>query len=83
MGMTREAALRAVIDMDGYAAAGYPHEAWRWLRQHEPVAWSEVEGYPGFWTITRHADVVALSKAPERFVNAPIMAIFPRAQFEA
>ncbi len=83
MPLTREQAIRATIDMDGYAAEGYPHEAWRWLRANEPVARCEVEGYPGFWTITKHADIVKLSKAPHRYVNAPIMAIFPKAQFEA
>ena len=72
-----------VIDMHAYAAKGYPHESWRRLRAEQPVAWCEVEGYPPFWAITKHADVVDLSKAPHRFENAPMMAVFPKAQYEA
>jgi cholest-4-en-3-one 26-monooxygenase len=30
----------------------------------------------GFWAVTRRADIVWLSKQPERFINAPRLAIF-------
>ncbi|MFE1790530.1 cytochrome P450 [Streptomyces sp. NPDC059525] len=45
-------------------AAGVPHERYRVLRERYPVAWQEepeVQGWPagpGFWAVTRHADVV-------------------------
>ncbi len=45
-------------------ARGVPHEDYRWLRDVAPVAWQdeyEVLGWPagpGFWAVTRHADVV-------------------------
>ncbi|MEV8532593.1 cytochrome P450 [Streptomyces sp. NPDC051211] len=45
-------------------AGGVPHERYRWLRDHRPVAWQaepEVLGWPagpGFWAVTRHADTV-------------------------
>ncbi|MFJ3204898.1 cytochrome P450 [Streptomyces sp. NPDC086989] len=45
-------------------AAGIPHESYRLLRDRHPVAWQEepeVRGWPagpGFWAVTRHADVV-------------------------
>ncbi|CAL9581912.1 Steroid C26-monooxygenase [Streptomyces sp. enrichment culture] len=45
-------------------AEGIPHERYRLLRDHHPVAWQEepeVSGWPagpGFWAVTRHADVV-------------------------
>ncbi|MEW1636564.1 cytochrome P450 [Streptomyces sp. NPDC093801] len=45
-------------------AAGVPHERYRLLRDRAPVAWQEepeVLGWPagpGFWAVTRHADVV-------------------------
>ncbi|MER7464308.1 cytochrome P450 [Streptomyces sp. NPDC097981] len=45
-------------------AAGIPHEAYRLLRDRQPVAWQEepeIQGWPagpGFWAVTRHADVV-------------------------
>ncbi|MFD6230459.1 cytochrome P450 [Streptomyces sp. NPDC060232] len=45
-------------------AAGVPHERYRLLRDLHPVAWQpepEIAGWPagpGFWAVTRHADVV-------------------------
>ncbi len=66
-----------VIDPDRYAAHGYPHEAWAALRRESPVHWFDMGERPGFWAITRRADIVWLSKQPERFLNAPRLAIFP------
>lgn len=49
-------------------AAGLPHDAFRELRDRRPVAWQqeyEVLGWPagpGFWAVTRHADVVRVLK---------------------
>ncbi|MFB7466070.1 cytochrome P450 [Streptomyces sp. NPDC056224] len=45
-------------------AEGIPHERYRLLRDRHPVAWQpepEIQGWPagpGFWAVTRHADVV-------------------------
>lgn len=45
-------------------AGGVPHDRYRLLRDHHPVAWQpepEIAGWPagpGFWAVTRHADVV-------------------------
>ncbi|MFE0675443.1 cytochrome P450 [Streptomyces sp. NPDC058867] len=58
-----------VFDPRRYAA-GVPHAAYRVLRDHHPVAWQEepeVLGWPagpGFWAVTRHADVVRVLKDP-------------------
>jgi cytochrome P450 len=52
-----------VFDPRQYAA-GVPYAAYRVLRDHHPVVWQdepEVLGWPagpGFWAVTRHADVV-------------------------
>ncbi|MFZ3560506.1 cytochrome P450 [Streptomyces sp. BH055] len=49
-------------------AEGIPHERYRALREHHPVAWQEepaVLGWPegpGFWAVSRHADVVRVLK---------------------
>ncbi|MEU3500579.1 cytochrome P450, partial [Streptomyces hundungensis] len=61
------AELPDVFDPRRYAA-GPPHAAYRELRDHHPVAWQaepEILGWPagpGFWAVTRHADVVAVLK---------------------
>ncbi|AWT46086.1 MULTISPECIES: cytochrome P450 [Streptomyces] len=56
-----------VFDPRRYAA-GVPYADYRALRDHHPVAWQEepeVLGWPagpGFWAVTRHADVVRVLK---------------------
>lgn len=41
-----------------------PHEAFTTLRREAPVFWHELEGEkaPGFWALTKHADVRAASR---------------------
>ncbi|WP_327700849.1 cytochrome P450 [Streptomyces decoyicus] len=61
-----------VFDPRGYVD-GLPHTAYRLLRDHHPVAWQEeheVLGWPagpGFWAVTRHADVVRVLKDARTF----------------
>jgi len=59
---------------------GVPHEHFAWLREHSPVHWHpgrkgrgqlapgriEID-QRGFWVLTRHQDVLAVSKDPELF----------------
>ncbi|ARF55617.1 cytochrome P450 [Streptomyces gilvosporeus] len=76
--MTRTAAnahpeaVPDVFDPRRYAD-GLPHAAYRLLRDRHPVAWQEepeVLGWPagpGFWAVTRHADVVRVLKDARTF----------------
>jgi cholest-4-en-3-one 26-monooxygenase len=59
-----------------YERNGYPFPEWAWLRKHDPVAWIEHPEFDPFWAITKHADIIELSKQPELFLNEPRMAIF-------
>jgi cholest-4-en-3-one 26-monooxygenase len=65
-----------VIGPDTYAQNGYPHAAWKQLRRDAPIKWFDLPGGVGFWSVTRRADIVWLSKQPKRFVNAPRLAVF-------
>ena len=53
----------SVIDLsdDETFRDGFPHDRFRWLRDHEPVSWHEPTARTpdgeGFWVVTRHADV--------------------------
>ena len=47
-------------------AYGHPHDQYRWLREHDPVHWHEEPEGPGFWALTRYADVQTVSRDPER-----------------
>ena len=51
-------------------ARGVPHEVLTRLRTESPVVRHLERGGPGFWAITRHADVVRISKDPETFSSA-------------
>jgi cytochrome P450 len=47
---------------------GVPHDEFRRLREHAPVAWAgHPGGHRGFWVVTRHADVVAVSRDVSTF----------------
>jgi cytochrome P450 len=46
---------------------GVPHEYFAWLRANDPVRMHPEPDGPGFWAVTRHADVLAVSRDPEAF----------------
>ena len=50
---------------------GVPWESFRLLREHDPVHWHPEADGPGFWAITKHADLVAISKDPRRNLVLP------------
>jgi len=42
---------------------GQAHEVWRLLRAEAPVHWNAgTEKFPGFWSVTHYADVLAVSR---------------------
>src|SRR5690606_8728801 len=43
------------------------HEAFAWLRDHDPVHWHEEPDGPGFWAVTRYADVREVGRDAETF----------------
>src|SRR5579862_452315 len=59
-----------------YERHGYPHAEWTWLRRHDPVFRYERANVDAFWAITKHADIITIGKQPERFLNAPRLAVF-------
>lgn len=65
-----------IISPDHYARNGYPHAEWAFLRRHAPVYWYDRPNAQPFWAITTHEDIVALSKQPRVFLNAPRLAVF-------
>jgi cholest-4-en-3-one 26-monooxygenase len=66
-----------IVTPEHYEQNGYPHPEWTWLRQHHPVFWYDRPNVQPFWAITKHADIISIGKQPERFLNAPRLAIFP------
>jgi cytochrome P450 len=66
-----------IIGEETFARHGYPHAAWTLLRREAPVHWWARGVKVPFWAITKHADIVEISKQPRRFLNAPRLAVFP------
>ena len=56
-------------DLDLFSA-GQPHVAFRNLREKSPVFWNPETDGPGYWVITKYADIVQISKQPKIFSNA-------------
>lgn len=47
-----------------------PHETFALLRREAPVWWYDWPGGRGFWCVTRHADVVSVSRDTKTFSSA-------------
>jgi cytochrome P450 len=48
---------------------GRENEIFAWLRQHEPMHWNDEPDGPGFWSVTRYADLMSVINDPVTFVN--------------
>jgi len=54
-----------------YADDARLHALFTAMRREAPVVWLEPPGYPSFWAITKHADIVEISRQHGRFLNEP------------
>jgi cytochrome P450 len=59
-----------VVDPGAYGD-GSIYEAYKWLRANDPFGLIEVEGYSPFRAITRHADIMAISRMNHQLHNGP------------
>lgn len=59
----------ALVDPRTMANPAAMHAVYAKLRAEDPVHWTKPEGYRPFWSVTRHADIVAVEKASDVFVN--------------
>jgi cytochrome P450 len=53
----------------GAYADGRIHEAYAWLRRNEPLGVADAEGVDPFWVVTRHADILEISRQNDLFHN--------------
>lgn len=60
----RPTPARRIDLLDHALYEGDPQPVYAWLRANEPVYWDETNG---LWGVSRHADIVAISRDPERF----------------
>src|SRR5438132_11661868 len=69
--LTIEAAGRVFADPGAYTDEAFFHRACALLRREAPIALVEAEGFPPFYALTRHADVIEAERNPEVFRNLP------------
>ncbi len=66
-----------IVGPERYRDLGYPHEAWSWLRNNDPVRfYPDSPRFKAFWAITKHADIVEIGKNPADFIIQPRLAVF-------
>ena len=46
-------------------------------RSHRSCGW-RMPGFPEFWAITKHADVMEIERHPDLFTNAPVPTLAPQ-----
>ena len=69
--MTAPAAPKIDLWSSSSFHGGHPREQYRWLRQNDPVHWHDEPDGRGFWAITKHDDVRAISRDSQTFSNSP------------
>ena len=60
----------ALCDPQTYAEPDMLHSVFAKFRAEDPLAWLEVENVRPFWAVTKHADILDISRQNERFTNS-------------
>ncbi|PKP71786.1 MAG: cytochrome P450 [Alphaproteobacteria bacterium HGW-Alphaproteobacteria-5] len=61
----------AIADPRTYASMEAYHDLFTKLREEAPVRWTEPDGYRPFWTVSKHADIMAVERQNDKFLNDP------------
>jgi cholest-4-en-3-one 26-monooxygenase len=70
-----------IVGPQAYVDRGYPHSEWTRLRRECPIyRYDRGDECTPFWAITKHADIVQVSRKPRILWNAPRLAVFPEGQ---
>ncbi|MDA0339205.1 MAG: cytochrome P450, partial [Proteobacteria bacterium] len=74
---TLERNYTAVTDPKAYADEDRLHAVFTDMRKNAPVHWQEPDGYRPFWSITKHADIMEISRQNDKFLNGPRAVLIP------
>ena len=58
-----------IVDPKAYAADAPIQEAFAWARRNLPLGLAQPEGYAPFWVVTKHADILDISRNNALFHN--------------
>ncbi len=59
---------QTLVDPRAYADERL-HRSYAWLRANNPLGRAEVEGFDPFWVVTKHADILEVSRQNDLFHN--------------
>jgi cytochrome P450 len=59
----------SLVDPKAYGEWDGLHENFTWARANMPLAVADVEGHDPFWAVTRHADILEISRNNARFAS--------------
>lgn len=59
------------------------HELMTHIRHNDPVAYIDAEGFRPFYAISKHADIIEISRRHDIFINAPRPVLIEQAIEEA
>jgi len=66
-----------ILDTTYYGDQGIPHEAFKWLRENDPVRKFHIDDYLPFWAITLNEDIHEVEKNAEVFTSYPNPTLAP------
>ena len=69
-------------DPAAYADPVAWHATAKQIRDTSPILKVTVAGYPEFWAVTTHADVMEVERNPDLFTNAPVPTLAPSPRFD-
>ncbi len=64
------------ISPSAYADDKRVHDAFRWLRANAPLAKVDLEGFTPFWIVSKHADILEVSRQNDLFHSGDLPATF-------
>jgi cytochrome P450 len=69
-------------DPAAYADPVSWHASAKQIRDTSPIVRVAMEGYPEFWALTTHEDVMEVERRPDLFTNAPVPTLVPLSRLD-
>ncbi|WP_067650380.1 cytochrome P450 [Nocardia harenae] len=61
---------KQIVLPEGHRDDARLFEAYRWLREHNPLGVAEVDGYDPIYLVSKHADIMEIERQPDIFTSA-------------
>lgn len=72
-----------VVDPKAHADGARLHDAMRWIRANNPLGRAELEGFDPFWVVSKHADILEVSRQNSLFHSGDRQTTFTSQEADA